>query len=365
MTEAVPRPIPAGIIGLSWIGADPAGEASSPALGTAPPYSHASAMAAVGGIAVRAVCDLSEAAATAFVERWGSTWPGMATFTDVGDMLAMGPELVSIVTPDHLHAGLIRRCVEAGVPMVFTEKPFTTDLAEADSLLDYIEASGTTVSVNHTWRWRPDVAEAAAVVRSGRLGPLSQVIVEAGGPRAMLFRNLSHFVDLAIHLANDEPRWVAAELEAGHEDYGTVYTGGGGADASLDPGATALIGFDGGVRAFVTGLKASTADVVVQMVCRDGRVTLDTLGARITTMARTDDSTPGGVSGPVVSPVRPRFTRSGMEAGLADLIDAHRTGSSPSGSAASARRTVAVLDAILRSQAAGSSRVAVTPRRAA
>ncbi len=40
------------LIGLSWIAADPAGPASDPVLGTAVPFSHASAMAAIPEIAV-------------------------------------------------------------------------------------------------------------------------------------------------------------------------------------------------------------------------------------------------------------------------------------------------------------------------
>jgi hypothetical protein len=48
-----------------------------------------------------------------------------------------------------------------------------------------------------------------------------------------------------------------------------------------------------------------------------------------------------------------------MEAGLADLIESFRRGEEPSGSAQSARRTVAVIDAILRSHATGSARVEV------
>ena len=355
-------PLRAGIIGLSWIGADRPAAASVPALGTATPYSHASAMAAVGGIDVVAVCDLRPDAAAAFVEEWGSVWPDVTVHTDVSSMLQTPLDLVSVVTPDHLHGTNIEQCLDAGVPMIFSEKPFTTDLAEADRVLDRIAATGASVSVNHTWRWRPDVSEAQAIVQRGALGPLSHITIEAGGPRAMLFRNLSHFIDLAIHLADEDPQWVIAELEPGTDDYGLTYSGAGGSDASLDPGASILIGFDSGVRAFVTGLKSSVSDVSVQVLCRDGRVSIDTLGARTVEVATTNDGTPGSVSGPVIRPLRPRATISGMSAGLADLISAHRSHREPTGSAHSARRTVAVIDAVLRSSASGSARVSVAQR---
>ena len=351
----------AGIIGLSWIGADPAGAASWLPLGTAPPYSHASAMEAVGNIDVVAVCDIDPDARQGFLDLWQHLWPGVRPFEEVDQMLATPLDLVSVVTPDHLHAAMIDKCIDAGVKMVFSEKPFTTSLAGADRLLDRIRLSSTTVSINHTWRWRPDVAEALGIIGRAELGPLSHITIEAGGPRAMLFRNLSHFIDLAVHLAMEHPEWVIAELEGEGGDYGLGYRGEGGSDPALDPGASILIGFPDGVRAYVTGLKASLPDVSVQVLCRDGRVSIDGLGARTTTVPRTTDGTPASVGGPAIRPLRPRFTASGMEAGLADLIESFRRGAEPSGSARSARATVAVIDAALRSHAAGSARVEVAP----
>lgn len=353
-------PIRAGIIGLSWIAADEARPASLPSMGTATPYSHASAMAAIGGIDVVAGCDLSPDARQAFVERWGDTWPNVATFAEVDEMLATGPELVSVVVPDHLHGVMIDRCLDAGVKTIFTEKPFTTDLAEADRLLTRIAEAGATVAVNHTWRWRPEVAETLALVRSGSLGPLSHVTIEWGGPRAMLFRNLSHFIDLAVYLADSTPVWVSGELE-GSEDYGLSYSGDGGSDPDQDPGATVSIGFANGARGYVNGLKSSAADAVINVSMLEGRVLIDTLGGKVIETRRGSDGTPGSVSPPTVRSLAPRHTVAGMQAGLSDLINASRTGRQPSGSAVTARNTVAVIDGILRSQAAGHARVEIAP----
>jgi predicted dehydrogenase len=353
-------PVRAGIIGLSWIAADPAAPASDPVLGTAPPYSHASAMAAEGGIEVVAVCDLRDDVRDAFLSQWQPVWPHVRAYAEVDRMLTEEQlDLASVVTPDHLHASMVVRAVGAGIPMIFCEKPLATSIDDADEMLRRIAAAGTTVIVNHTWRWRPEVMEAHAIIASGQLGPLSQIVIEAGGPRAMLFRNLSHFLDLAVYLADDDPSWVIAELEAGSEDYGLTYTGGGGADPSLDPGANVYVAFEGGSRAFVTGLKSSVQDVSVHVLCEHGRVVIDTLGARIVSVARTGDGAPGSLSGPAVAPVSPRASLSGMQAGLRDLILAHRSGREPSSSAASARRTIALIDAVLRSQAGDNQRVAV------
>ncbi|TME24273.1 MAG: hypothetical protein E6I75_28750, partial [Chloroflexi bacterium] len=65
------------LIGLSWIAADPAGPAADPVLGTAVPFSHASAMAAIPEIDVVAGCDIVAAARDRFVSQWSGRWQGL------------------------------------------------------------------------------------------------------------------------------------------------------------------------------------------------------------------------------------------------------------------------------------------------
>src|SRR5260370_4325157 len=58
------------LIGLSWIAADPARPASDPVLGTAVPFSHASAMAAIPEIEGVAGCDIVAPARCPLVQQW-------------------------------------------------------------------------------------------------------------------------------------------------------------------------------------------------------------------------------------------------------------------------------------------------------
>src|SRR3954468_6058200 len=104
MSDPSPR-VRAAIIGLSWIGADPAQRASDPVLGTAIPGTHASAMATIPEIEVVAGCDIFPAAREQFVERWGKVWPGVRVYEDFRDLFKNEEvDFVSIVTPDNLHA---------------------------------------------------------------------------------------------------------------------------------------------------------------------------------------------------------------------------------------------------------------------
>jgi hypothetical protein len=58
-----------------------------------------------------------------------------------------------------------------------------------------------------------------------------------------------------------------------------------------------------------------------------------------------------------VRPIKTHWTRAGMQAGLQDTIDALDTGRPPSSPPESARTTVALIQAILMSQARGNVKV--------
>jgi predicted dehydrogenase len=187
----------AAIVGLSWISADPAGEGSDPSVGTAIPYSHASAMAAIPEIDVVAGCDIVPAARERFLERWGERWPGLKVYDDYRVMFEeQRPEVVSIVTPDHLHMEPVLAAIDAGVRGIFCEKPLATSLAEADRIVAAARGARVTMNINYTRRWFPEFVEARRVVRSGQLGRLSPIVCQLGGPRAMLYRNHTHVIDL-------------------------------------------------------------------------------------------------------------------------------------------------------------------------
>ena len=341
------------IVGLSWIAADPAAPASDPVLGTAMPFSHASALAAIPEVTVVAGCDIVPAAREKFLANWGSRWPGVKTYGDYREMiLAEKPDLVCVVTPDHLHHGVVLTAIEAGTKMIFCEKPLSTSLAEADAMVAATRDAGVTMSVNYTRRWFPNYCEARRIARSGEIGTLSQIVAISGGPRAMLWRNHTHLIDLMNFLADDEPEWVVAELERGFEQYGTAYAGDGGNDPATEPGANFYIAYRNGVRAYVTGVKDTPpGEPTVNLLGPDGRVVIDLLGMRKITFGAGNVRV-GGV--PIVTEiVEPKATVSGMHAALLDLIASHREGRAPQSPPEVARRTVAITDAILLSQQRG------------
>lgn len=103
-----------------------------------------------------------------------------ATFTEMAERereRADGIDVVSIVTPNHLHLPAARAFLEAGIH-VLCDKPLTINVADAEELVRLVERSGRVFVLTHNYPSYPMVREARAMVADGRLGPLRVVQVE-------------------------------------------------------------------------------------------------------------------------------------------------------------------------------------------
>jgi predicted dehydrogenase len=341
-----------GIVGLSWITSEPEQPGTHPVLGHAVPHTHLSALANIPSARVVAGCDISEEARNLFLERWGDTWPDLRVFNDYTEMLNTAkPEVVCVATPDNLHLPVVLAAVEAGAKAIFCEKPMSTHTDDIDTMIEAIEANNVVVNVNHTRRWMPPYVAAREVLRSGQIGELVQINSHLGGERAMLWRNHSHVIDLLNYFADSNPIWVVGELEPGFEDYGTRYHGDGGRDPLLEPGANAYVGFENGVRAFHSGMKRAFPMLSVELVGTDGKMIVTDQGGML--YRQTD-------SGVAATPIVPRGTVAGNQAAILDLLTALETGTEPQLLPREARKTVAIIEGILESQASGNGRVSLS-----
>jgi predicted dehydrogenase len=78
-----------------------------------------------------------------------------------------------ITSPDFTHAGLIARCLDAGVDVV-VEKPLTIDPAGVRLIAQAVARSGRQVVVTHNYRYSPRNSGLKELVKSGSIGtPLS------------------------------------------------------------------------------------------------------------------------------------------------------------------------------------------------
>ena len=78
-------------------------------------------------------------------------------------------DLVIITLPNHLHFSFAKQALEAG-KHVLVEKPFTTNVKEANELINLAHQKGLILSVHHNRRWDSDFRTVKKVVESGILG---------------------------------------------------------------------------------------------------------------------------------------------------------------------------------------------------
>ena len=86
-------------------------------------------------------------------------------------------DIVSIVTPNHLHFNPAMMALEKGFPVII-DKPLSFNSIESKKLLQKVDETGLPFAVTHTYTGYPMVKEAKYLIKSGKLGKLRKVSVE-------------------------------------------------------------------------------------------------------------------------------------------------------------------------------------------
>jgi predicted dehydrogenase len=346
-----------GVVGLSGISLTPAKHEPF-FFGGEHPHAHVACYANHPRTEIVAVCDIMPAAFDRFDELWGHRWSNVARYTDYRAMFANEQlDLVSVVTPDHLHAGVVEAAVAAGIKAIYCEKPIATTLADADRMIQVTEAAGVPMSINHTRRWYDVSQYVKTAIASGEFGRVTHIHALTTGPRAMLFRNGTHLIDIATFFADGEPVWVSGFLDPGHEAYGPVYAGDGGRDPAFDPGGSGLVKFDNGVLlSFVVSkqIQGDGGGWELSIDCEHARLRItEPGGLEIITEPETGT---GGLSRRRVD--LPRYKWTDGTAAIDELIGMIEGVTTVSQSSPrEARKTLAIILALLQSQANGNQPV--------
>ena len=88
-----------------------------------------------------------------------------------------GIDVVSIVTPNHLHHAPAKAFLEAGIHVI-CDKPLTTTLEDALDLENTVKRTGLVFGLTHNYTGHPLVRQAREMVLGGELGPIRIVQVE-------------------------------------------------------------------------------------------------------------------------------------------------------------------------------------------
>lgn len=88
-----------------------------------------------------------------------------------------GIDVVSIVTPNHMHHGPAKAFLEAGIHVI-CDKPLCTSLDEARDLVDTVERSGKIFALTHNYTGYPMVRQMRQMIDAGEIGDVRVIQVE-------------------------------------------------------------------------------------------------------------------------------------------------------------------------------------------
>jgi predicted dehydrogenase len=209
-------------------------------------------------------------------KRWQDI--GVRTYAALDELLA-DPEirLVSLCTPDHLHAEQACRVLAAGKHLLL-EKPLALDMAGADAVGRAVEEAGKTFSVDYEFRLNPAVMKLKELINGGFTGPVEalsihhfrtpfkrdkhrrwiQSLQNSGG---LIVEETSHWLDLARYLSGLEVENLCCYSAAGiHRDFDyedVAYLQGGFAGGGVWQISHSLSGFDFSLNICVHGRRGT------------------------------------------------------------------------------------------------------------
>jgi len=99
-------------------------------------------------------------------------YPSIATDTDANFILNdKDINIVAVVTPVFTHYNLAKKALENG-KHVFIEKPFTSNISQAEELIELAERKNLTIMVDHTFLFTGAVRKMKELISTGSLGNL-------------------------------------------------------------------------------------------------------------------------------------------------------------------------------------------------
>jgi len=164
------------------------------------------------GCRVVGVCDQSAAAR----KRIQSGHPGISVHADANELLMSSEvDAIAVITPIWTHYELAKAALENG-KHVFVEKPFTSNAAQAEELINLAERKNLKIMVDHTFLFTGTVKKIRQLLDDGTLGKL--YYYDSTRVNLGLFQHDVNVIwDLAPHdlsimdyLIKDEPEAIVA-----------------------------------------------------------------------------------------------------------------------------------------------------------
>jgi UDP-N-acetylglucosamine 3-dehydrogenase len=120
-------------------------------------------------------------------------------YTDYRQMVEhTQPDLVAVVVPTHLHFQIAEYLLNQGVN-VLIEKPMTSTIEEARTLLDIARVQNVKIAIGHVERFNPAIIELKRRLVANELGQLFHLHARRLGPFPPRIRDVGVTLDLATH----------------------------------------------------------------------------------------------------------------------------------------------------------------------
>ena len=231
------------------------------------------------GARVVALCD----ARTDALEAGRHAAPEAATYRSASDLLASVAgrvDLVSLVTNTPSRAQLMREALQAGARRVVTEKPLTTNLADAYAVVEAYEQAGVQLTINTFRHFCDNHVRLRQLIRSGRLGAPRSLAIHCASTG--LGNMGSVFFDLMNFYLESRP----VEITGCIDRTGTPSVRG---PQFRDPGGYGMVRYENGARGFLDTSEDTGVPYTMHLVTRYGRVFIDELFNRWSIAARSDE----------------------------------------------------------------------------
>jgi predicted dehydrogenase len=221
------------------------------------PYCHAPTYHAHPQIDLVAGADPHDEQRTLFGERWGIASNHL--YTNHRELLAKEKiDIISITTTARIRAQILLDAINAGVKGIWSEKPLTLSLEEADQVIQACKEKGVALAVNCARRYNPNFAETRRMIENGELGDILQITAYT---QCGISHNGSHAIDTIRYLAGGNVSWVFGEMESDEK-----------AATDNDLMGNGYLAFDNGVRAYMRGMPTGVASWEFDIIGTQKRV---------------------------------------------------------------------------------------------
>ena len=209
------------------------------------PESHAGGYHATDDIDLVAVADVDEDRVHRFADAWDI--PDSGRYVGHEAMLAAeNLDVVSVCTPTFLHHEHVVDAAEsaANPAVIWCEKPISSSVTDAETMIDVCNETDTELVVNHSFRFTDKLQALRSHMDEGLLGEVKAVSAQF---RRELVRNSTHLLDMLVYLLDARASRISGYLNEENdavEDLGTgqpVDDSGGGGFVVLDDGTFATI----------------------------------------------------------------------------------------------------------------------------